>query len=485
LEQSATPTLPPPPAAPTGLTATAGNTQASLSWTASSGATSYNVKSATVSGGPYTTIANVTATSFVNTGLPNGTTYYYVVSALNTSGEGTNSSQASATPTAVPVSYNIGTWRGFRTAAVSYTFDDDCPNQYAEAVPMFHAAGLKITLFTVTSWLGSWSQVQQAAAWGDEIASHTVTHPDLTTLSSTQLTTELANSQSTINSNVTNESCLTLAYPNCTVPSESATAQYYFAARVCSGQLVPSTPSDFLQISSYILGNTGSYTTGASINALADNAYTAGKWCVYLTHAIDGDSGYSPLASSALQASVTYMTNNPNKFWVETFGNVVRYIKERNASSVTEISSTGSTVTVQVTNSLNNSIYNYPITIRRPLPAGWIGVTDSQNNQPIPATVVAVNSVSYLMFDAVPNGGNVVLSNTLPSPPALSNPVLTPPDSLTIGLSGQSNVNYAIYGSTDLVNWLPIQSNLMVGTYTNFTTTTSNSLEFYRAQSVP
>ena len=87
-----------PPSAPTGLTATAGNAQVSLSWTASSGATSYNVKRATVSGGSYTTVASPTTTSYANTGLTNGTTYYYVVSAVNGAGESANSSQVSATP---------------------------------------------------------------------------------------------------------------------------------------------------------------------------------------------------------------------------------------------------------------------------------------------------------------------------------------------------------------------------------------------------
>ncbi|MBW5449426.1 cellulose 1,4-beta-cellobiosidase [Cohnella sp. CFH 77786] len=98
---SAAPQAQPVPAAPTGLTAAAGNAQAALSWTASSGATSYNVKRATTSGGPYTTIATgVTAASYTNTGLTNGTTYYYVVSAVNASGESANSAQASATPQA-------------------------------------------------------------------------------------------------------------------------------------------------------------------------------------------------------------------------------------------------------------------------------------------------------------------------------------------------------------------------------------------------
>ncbi|WP_375143108.1 cellulose binding domain-containing protein [Paenibacillus sp. D2_2] len=87
------------PAAPAGLTATAGNAQVTLSWTASSGATGYNVKRATTSGGPYTTVASgVTATSYTNTGLTNGTAYYYVVSAVNSAGESPNSAAAFATP---------------------------------------------------------------------------------------------------------------------------------------------------------------------------------------------------------------------------------------------------------------------------------------------------------------------------------------------------------------------------------------------------
>src|SRR6516165_2416296 len=86
------------PAAPTNATATGGNGQVALSWSASSGATSYNVKRSTTSGGPYATVASPTTTSYTDTGLTNGTTYYYVVTAVNTAGESSNSSQVSATP---------------------------------------------------------------------------------------------------------------------------------------------------------------------------------------------------------------------------------------------------------------------------------------------------------------------------------------------------------------------------------------------------
>jgi Glycoside hydrolase family 44/Fibronectin type III domain len=101
-EVSATPVAPPPPtnppSAPTGLQATPGNAQVSLSWTASTGATSYHVKRSTTNGSGYAQVGAPTTTSFVDSGLTNGTVYYYVVSALNSAGESANSAQAAATP---------------------------------------------------------------------------------------------------------------------------------------------------------------------------------------------------------------------------------------------------------------------------------------------------------------------------------------------------------------------------------------------------
>jgi PKD repeat protein len=90
-------------APPAGLTATAGEAQVSLSWPASVGASGYHVKRAMVDGGPYETFACPSGTNIVDTGLINGTTYYYTVSAVYTAGPGAggesaNSIQVSATP---------------------------------------------------------------------------------------------------------------------------------------------------------------------------------------------------------------------------------------------------------------------------------------------------------------------------------------------------------------------------------------------------
>ena len=88
-----------PPSAPAGFIATPGNTEIGLSWTAPAGATSYNVYRGTTPGGegasPVAT--GVTTTSFTDTGLTDGATYYYRVTAVNAGGESPESAEASAT----------------------------------------------------------------------------------------------------------------------------------------------------------------------------------------------------------------------------------------------------------------------------------------------------------------------------------------------------------------------------------------------------
>ncbi|HTD21377.1 MAG TPA: malectin domain-containing carbohydrate-binding protein [Terriglobales bacterium] len=104
-EVSATPTGGvTPPTAPTLATPTAGNNQVSLSWSASAGASTYNVKRTLTSGANYAVVASgLTATSFTDTTVTNGTKYFYVVSAQNAAGESPNSNEVSATPASGPV----------------------------------------------------------------------------------------------------------------------------------------------------------------------------------------------------------------------------------------------------------------------------------------------------------------------------------------------------------------------------------------------
>lgn len=111
-----------PPAAPANLQATAGNTQVGLSWSASSGATSYTVKRSTSSGTGYTAVASgLTGTSYTDTGLTNGATYYYVVTATNSGGTSGNSAQVAATPTA-PTGSTLAAPTNLKATVTSYVY---------------------------------------------------------------------------------------------------------------------------------------------------------------------------------------------------------------------------------------------------------------------------------------------------------------------------------------------------------------------------
>jgi len=88
------------PAAPTGVNAlcVTGGSLVALSWNATAGASGYNVKRSAVSGGSYTTIASGTNALGLNTAAPaNGSSYYYVISAIDAGGEGANSAEAGVT----------------------------------------------------------------------------------------------------------------------------------------------------------------------------------------------------------------------------------------------------------------------------------------------------------------------------------------------------------------------------------------------------
>jgi fibronectin type 3 domain-containing protein len=87
-------------AAPQNVQATAGDAQVNLSWSATSGATAYNVYRSTVAGGEGTTPyrSGLTSPSFTDTGLINGTRYYYRVSATDGTSESALSSEVSAVP---------------------------------------------------------------------------------------------------------------------------------------------------------------------------------------------------------------------------------------------------------------------------------------------------------------------------------------------------------------------------------------------------
>ncbi|MCB9857260.1 MAG: fibronectin type III domain-containing protein [Phycisphaerales bacterium] len=119
-EATTTPIAEPPPVRPRGLTATSGEGKVTLNWIDNFDSVEfYNVYRSTTSGGPYTIIASPWMSDYIDTNVISGTTYYYVVTAVNEfSDESPTSDEASATPTMpVPPPSNVSA-----TASISSVY---------------------------------------------------------------------------------------------------------------------------------------------------------------------------------------------------------------------------------------------------------------------------------------------------------------------------------------------------------------------------
>jgi len=105
-----TPTPASAPAAPGTVTAKSAGGDATpfypggvvlLSWSAVPDAVTYNIMNSTTAGGSYNLVVSQIATNYTDRNVVNGTTYYYVVTAVNSFGQSGNSPQATVTPVEV------------------------------------------------------------------------------------------------------------------------------------------------------------------------------------------------------------------------------------------------------------------------------------------------------------------------------------------------------------------------------------------------
>lgn len=308
--------------------------------------------------------------------------------------------------------FEIAVWGNFAKGAISHTFDDCLSSGTTRIVDSgmaaFDAKNIHMTLFVITSTLTTahWNTLKTVFAHGHEIGSHSVTH--------TSIVSELSPSQQIIKTNVQGEKCVSIAYPNCSTPGDAEVLKYYIAGRNCNGQLNSTTPANFAQINAIGVGaGAGGYTnTVSGINAIAEQAITSGGWAVCMHHGIGSDThAWAVTNLSEMIKHLEYLDTNRTRIWAETFGNVSRYIRERNSATVTSISSSANTISLSVTDELIDSIFNYPLSIQREIPSDWTNAVVSQSTKVMSDKIITVDTKKYIQFQAIPDGGTVIIEN--------------------------------------------------------------------------
>lgn len=347
--------------------------------------------------------------------------------------------------------YEIADWYGFRTSAVTYTFDDNTAKQFTVAQPLFDRYDYKATFFVITNKITNWTNYINAANKGHEIASHTVSHQRLDNMTLEEQEQELKNSQALIKSKVKSD-CSTVAYPNCALADKPLTSKYYIAGRSCAGTIVPKTPTDFYRISSISTGSASAnyVQTPKQFNDKVNAAKSSKAWCVFLIHCIDDEKAYSPTQSDSIAKHLEYVNANDNHFWVATFEHVVKYIRERNAISVSETTLDGNLLKITATDGLDDEIYNVPVTVRRVLPDDWENAELRKDGILVESTITTISGKKYIVFDIVPDKDELILSESeysgVQNPDNTASLRISPnPFENTINVSIDGKFDYAVY----------------------------------------
>ncbi len=236
----------------------------------------------------------------------------------------------------------VAPFRGNKKAALSITFDDNLAGQFNYGLPILNALGLKATFFAIAGQR-PYSLLQTAASTGHEIGSHSWSHTDLT-LANTNLTRELRESKDSLSMGLGGQSISTIAWPlgkgGGSRPAEAiirdSAKAYYLGARNASigpSKCEPANTRRYFQIGSVLMdGN----ITQIQFERNLDTAIQQKGYQILLYHAIE-DPGYAMVPSSNFSQQMAAIAQRQDSLWVAPFGSVVKYIRQKNAASITNV----------------------------------------------------------------------------------------------------------------------------------------------------
>lgn len=131
-------------------------------------------------------------------------------------------------------------------------------------------------------------------------------------------------------------------------------------------------------------------------------------WLVLVIHGVDG-LGYEALSHTLLDEYFQYIKSKDDKLWVATFGDVTKYMRERESAKLTQNEKNGK-IMITLSYPLDKTMYTVPLTLKSYVPATWKRVAIKQGNNLKKITAEKDDKGYYVVYQANPNSGSVVLS---------------------------------------------------------------------------
>ncbi len=335
-------------------------------------------------------------------------------------------------------------WKGDKKAALAITFDDGYLSQFENARPILNQFGLKASFYVMPDFLtdslpgiwryGTWAMFQAMSLEGHEIGSHSLTHPHMTELEAGDTLTpgtilyELYFSKAKIDNRITNQECITFAYPfaehNRLV--DSLTSLVYESARANGDTINPASPGfeQWYSLSAMeVIFDEPRNSPEDDLDELTelqnwiDSLISTGKWSTLLGHevvpfdSIQNTPTRYPYSNEWFTGLCSWLKlkSDEQKLWIETLGNITKYIRERDSYSYEVLAADENSINLRLTDNLNDEIYNYPLTVFIKVPGNWNYALLLQGDRVDTLTAFTNDSGRVVLADIIPDGGEVSL----------------------------------------------------------------------------
>lgn len=339
-------------------------------------------------------------------------------------------------------------WHDDKVAALSLGVDDNNAGDIPWWKEQAALYDFKVTWFVITGRVdcnratGYWKDFRELSALGHGVESHTVTHyhiqdagwgsnqwigyakskaRDAVQTEPTDIPAgtawEYAESKAQIEKNIPGKMVGAVAYPGgsnsvkCTDPHLAA--KYYRMARAANGENTANA-INYMAVgaqSNWHFGDPALHGGGNLNNVLDPNLYRGmyyRGWLVLFTHQIIREGPYANLPR--LQQTFDFIKANRNDLWVGLFAEVGRYGQERDTATLKVESPGPDKITFLLTDEMDDSYFNFPLTVKVRIPDDWKEVTARQADKPVEAKIIQHEGAAYALVQTVPDAGLVTLT---------------------------------------------------------------------------
>jgi len=227
--------------------------------------------------------------------------------------------------------FEILPWNGYK-GALSLTFDDGDPSQLDVAIPEMEKRGLRGTFYLIAERLTRPGEWKKAAASGQEIGNHSLSHKRAKTLSSGEEENQIGEAKNILE-NLCGVPVPTFAYPFTEItPALRRTAQaHHLLSRGGMGEYYfpPNSDPDWAYLPSQVAY---SLTSPGVYKGWADEALRRQSWTIPQLHAFEGTAtGWQPLPRKNLVEFLDYLVEVKKDLWIAPLGEVGSYWRAQKA----------------------------------------------------------------------------------------------------------------------------------------------------------